>query len=73
MLVCDLRTIRLDVAVGYATPRAGIPAAVCFRKWVAAALASVARGAHMVRVHDVAATRDAIAVWQVAGIFEHGR
>ena len=37
---------------------------------VAAALASIARGAHMVRVHDVAATRDAIAVWQVAGIFE---
>jgi dihydropteroate synthase len=40
---------------------------------VAAALASVARGAHMVRVHDVAATRDAIAVWRVAGIFERGR
>lgn len=36
---------------------------------VAAALASVARGAHMVRVHDVAATRDALAVWQVAGVF----
>ena len=30
--------IRLDVAVGYAVPRAGIPAAVSFRKWVAAAL-----------------------------------
>ena len=30
--------VRLDVAVGYATPRAGIPAAVSFRKWVAAAL-----------------------------------
>ncbi|WP_018411448.1 dihydropteroate synthase [Methyloversatilis thermotolerans] len=37
---------------------------------VAAALASIARGALMVRVHDVAATRDAIAVWQVAGLFE---
>lgn len=36
---------------------------------VAAALASVARGAWMVRVHDVAATRDALAVWQVAGVF----
>ncbi|MBP6096443.1 MAG: dihydropteroate synthase [Methyloversatilis sp.] len=36
---------------------------------VAAALASVARGARMVRVHDVAATRDALAVWQVAGVF----
>ncbi|MBJ6982597.1 MULTISPECIES: rRNA maturation RNase YbeY [unclassified Luteimonas] len=31
--------VRLDVAVGYALPRAGLPAAVSFRKWVAAALA----------------------------------
>jgi probable rRNA maturation factor len=30
--------VRLDVAVGYAVPRAGVPAAVSFRKWVAAAL-----------------------------------
>ena len=30
--------IRLDVAVGYAVPRAGVPAAASFRKWVAAAL-----------------------------------
>jgi dihydropteroate synthase len=30
---------------------------------VAAALISVERGAHIVRVHDVAATRDALAVW----------
>ncbi|MFZ5638083.1 MAG: rRNA maturation RNase YbeY [Pseudomonadota bacterium] len=30
--------IRLDVAVGYAVPRAGIPAAPSFRRWVAAAL-----------------------------------
>ena len=29
---------RLDVSVGYALPRAGIPAAANFRKWVAAAL-----------------------------------
>ena len=28
----------LDVSVGYALPRAGIPAAPSFRKWVAAAL-----------------------------------
>ena len=35
--------IRLDVAVGYAAPRAGVPAAVSFRKWVAAAL-EVLRG-----------------------------
>ena len=28
----------LDVSVGYALPRAGVPAAASFRKWVAAAL-----------------------------------
>ncbi|GGK11227.1 rRNA maturation RNase YbeY [Luteimonas terricola] len=31
--------VRLDVSVGYALPRAGLPASVSFRKWVAAALA----------------------------------
>src|SRR3546814_8632007 len=31
--------VRLDVSVGYALPRPGLPAAVRFRKWVAAALA----------------------------------
>ena len=30
--------IRLDVSVGYALPRSGLPAAVSFRRWVAAAL-----------------------------------
>jgi dihydropteroate synthase len=34
---------------------------------VAAALASVAHGAHIVRVHDVAATVDALKVWRAAG------
>ena len=38
---------------------------------VAAALAAVARGASIVRVHDVAATVDALKVWRAAG-FEHG-
>ncbi|CFN63365.1 dihydropteroate synthase [Bordetella pertussis] len=33
---------------------------------VAAALACVARGAAIVRVHDVAATVDALKVWQAA-------
>lgn len=33
---------------------------------VAAALVSVAKGAKVLRVHDVGATRDALAVWQVA-------
>lgn len=32
--------IRLDVSVSYAVPRAGLPAAVSFRRWVAAALES---------------------------------
>jgi probable rRNA maturation factor len=39
--------VRLDVAVGYATPRTGIPAAVSFRKWVAAALAGRIREADL--------------------------
>ena len=39
--------IRLDVAVGYAVPRAGIPAATSFRKWVAAALAGRIREADL--------------------------
>ena len=30
---------------------------------VAAAMIAVEKGAHIVRVHDVAATRDALAVW----------
>lgn len=37
---------------------------------VAAALLAVQRGANIVRVHDVAATRDALAVWQA--LEEHG-
>jgi dihydropteroate synthase len=37
---------------------------------VAAALASIARGAHIVRVHDVAATRQALNVW--TAVAEHG-
>lgn len=39
--------IHLDVAVGYAVPRAGLPAAVSFRKWVAAALAGRIREADL--------------------------
>ncbi|HSI58563.1 MAG TPA: dihydropteroate synthase [Ideonella sp.] len=37
---------------------------------VAAALAGVAHGARIVRVHDVAATVDALKVWQAAGLAE---
>ena len=39
--------VRLDVAVGYAVPRAGVPSAVSFRKWVAAALAGRIREADL--------------------------
>jgi dihydropteroate synthase len=35
---------------------------------VAAALAAVERGARIVRVHDVAATVDALKVWHAAGL-----
>ncbi len=36
---------------------------------VAAALAAVQHGARIIRVHDVAATVDALAVWRAAGLF----
>lgn len=39
--------VRLDVSVSYAAPRAGVPAAASFRKWVAAALASRIREADL--------------------------
>ena len=39
--------VRLDVAVAYALPRAGLPAAVSFRKWVAAALSGRIREADL--------------------------
>ena len=44
---------RLDVAVGYAAPRSGIPAATSFRQWVAAALAGRIREADLaIRIVD---------------------
>ncbi|MBB1060317.1 rRNA maturation RNase YbeY [Marilutibacter spongiae] len=46
--------VRLDVSVTYGLPRTGIPAAVSFRKWVAAALAGRIREADLaVRIVDV--------------------
>ena len=39
--------VRLDVSVEYAIPRAGLPAAVSFRKWVAVALAGRIREADL--------------------------
>jgi dihydropteroate synthase len=45
----------------------GRPAGERIAASVAAALAAVHRGASIVRVHDVAATVDALAVWRAAG------
>lgn len=39
--------IRMEVAVSYAVPRAGVPAAPTFRRWVAAALAGRIREADL--------------------------
>lgn len=39
--------IRLDVSVAYAVPRAGLPSALSFRKWIAAALANRIREADL--------------------------
>ena len=45
--------IHLDVAVSSAAPRAGVPAAVSFRKWVAAALKGRIREADLaIRIVD---------------------
>jgi probable rRNA maturation factor len=50
--------VRLDVSVGYALPRAGLPASVSFRKWVAAALAGRIREADLaIRLVDAAEGR----------------
>ncbi len=45
--------VRLDVAVGYAAPRTGVPAATSFRRWVAAALEGRIREADLaIRIVD---------------------
>ncbi|MEP6633235.1 MAG: rRNA maturation RNase YbeY [Luteimonas sp.] len=45
--------VRLEVSVGYALPRAGLPAATSFRKWVAAALKGRIREANLaIRIVD---------------------
>lgn len=51
--------------LGYLTGR---PVTERLAASVAAALAAVQRGAAIVRVHDVAATVDALKVWQAAGL-----
>ena len=39
--------VQLDIAVGYATTRKGVPAAASFRRWAAAALAGRIRNADL--------------------------
>jgi probable rRNA maturation factor len=39
--------VRLDISVGYAVPRAGLPSSTSFRKWIAAALANRIREADL--------------------------
>ncbi len=45
--------VRLDIAVGYAVPRKGVPAAGSFRRWAGAALAGRIRQADLaIRIVD---------------------
>ncbi|TWI00242.1 putative rRNA maturation factor [Luteimonas cucumeris] len=45
--------VRLDVSVGYAVPRTGLPSSVSFRRWVAAALDGRIREADLaIRIVD---------------------
>lgn len=72
LLACADRLVRLGVAVTIGVSRKGFIGTLDrgarpnerLPGSLAAALAAVARGAHIVRVHDVAATRQALAVWQ---------
>ncbi len=68
----DRRAIRLPVLVGLS--RKSVIGAITGREpaqrlvgSVVGAVAAVAQGASIVRVHDVAATRDGLAVWQAMG------
>ena len=50
--------VHLDIAVGYALPRKGIPAAASFRRWASAALAGRIRQADLaIRIVDEAEGR----------------
>jgi dihydropteroate synthase len=67
--LADLAGIGVPVLAGWSRKSSlgeitGRPAADRLAASVAAALIAVGNGASIVRVHDVAATRDALAVWQ---------
>ena len=69
----ELLALGLPLLVGWSRKSTlgwltGRPAAERLPSSVAAALAAVQLGAHVVRVHDVAATVDALKVWRAAGL-----
>lgn len=69
----ELRALGLPMLLGWSRKSAlgaltGRPVEQRLVASVVAALASVQRGAQVVRVHDVAATVDAIKVWRAAGL-----
>ncbi len=69
----ELGDIGLPLLVGWSRKSTlgaltGRPVAERQSSSVAAALASVQNGASLIRVHDVAATADALAVWRAAGL-----
>ncbi len=63
VLVGVSRKSMLGQMTGEADPEARLGASI------AAAVAAVARGAKVIRVHDVAQTRQALQVWQTLGVF----
>jgi len=65
----EFRSLGVAVAAGWSRKSTlgvitGKPVEQRLAASIAAALLSVQRGAHILRVHDVAETRDALAVWQ---------
>jgi dihydropteroate synthase len=69
----ELQSLGFPVLVGWSRKSTlgavtGKPAGERVVASVAAALAAVQRGARIVRVHDVAATVDALKVWKAAGL-----
>ena len=69
----ELLALGLPLVVGWSRKSTlgwltGRPLAERLPASIAAALAAVQHGAHVIRVHDVAATVDALKVWRAAGL-----
>jgi dihydropteroate synthase len=69
----ELRVLGYPILAGWSRKSSlgvitGRPASERLGASIAAALAAVERGASIVRVHDVAATVDALKVWRAAGL-----